>query len=201
MLDKIGQNLGKILVIILLIIVFLLGHQCGNKIWSKNDFKTHIDTTIVHTTDTIFSKDTVLKYAFKPGKIKRDTITKIIYLDSTQCNRIYIYQDSIITKDYNIYSKKHIQGILRYDTIGVKLKVPLRIYDTTKITIKKDSLIFRQDKYQIHVGLLASTKMLAPSIDLSINKCTYLVAYDPFNKQPIIGFKYRLFSWTPKKKK
>ena len=196
MLEKIKNNLSWLFIIICLIIIFFFGKSCGNK--SKEAVKTNV-ITIVQYKDTIFPKDTTIVYKLKLSKPIHDTILKLVYLDSSQCNRIYIYKDSIETKEYNIYSKAHIQGILRSLDLSVKLKVPLIIKDS--VIIKKDSLIFRPDKYQIQMGLLTSTKMIAPSIDLSINKCTYMIAYDPFNKQSIIGFKYRLFSWTSKKYK
>jgi hypothetical protein len=202
MLEKIGQNIGKIFLGIIIIAVFILGYQCGNnKNTSKTQLEAHTDTLIVHTTDTIFPKDTIVRFKIKPIKGKIDTLYKIVYLDSGACNRVYVYNDSIKTKDYDIYSKAHVQGLFRELDLDVRLKVPLRIYDTTKITIKDSIFITKSPKYQIYTGIIATPKMLAPTIDLSINKCTYSIGYDPFNKQPLIGFKYRLISWNPKKKK
>lgn len=196
MLEKIKNNLSWIFVIICLIIIFLLGKSCGNK--SKEVVPLKV-ITVIEYKDTIFPKDTIIVYSIRIGKPIHDTIIKPIYLDSSNCNKVYTYQDSLKTKEYNIYTRADVQGLLRDLKLSVKLKVPLIIKDS--VVIKKDSLIFKPNKYQIQVGLLTSTKMIAPSIDLSIDKCTYTIAYDPFNKQPIIGFKYRLFSWTPKKDK
>lgn len=202
MLEKIKNNLTLIFSGLLIILMFFLGYQCGNSKYSpKTDSKTITDTLTVVKSYTVYPKDTTLKFNLNKSKPKLDTIIKIVYLDSSECNRVYIYEDSIITKDYNVYSKAHIQGILRYDTIGVKLKVPLRIIDSVKTVIHKDSLIFKPYKYELHVGILASPNMLAPTLDLSINKSTYTLGYDPFNKQPIIGYKFRLISWTPKSKR
>lgn len=199
-MNKIKDNLLLIFAIIIMVSIFLLGKQCGSSNTFKNDLQPIRDTLIVTKVDTIHSKDTVLKYALKL-KFKVDTVIKPIYLDSTECNRIYVYEDSISTKDYTLYRKSHVQGRLRYDTTGVKLKVPLLVINSTTVTIKDSIFVDKPYKYEIHTGVVASPKFLAPTIDLSINKITYSVGYDPFNKQPIIGLKYRLIGWNPKKKK
>lgn len=198
-MSKIKDNLILIFGILIICIVFLLGKSCGNK-KSENILKPNI-TTITHYRDTIFPKDTIYVYNIKPGKSKivHDTAYKVVYMDSTECNTVRFYEDSTITDRYNIYSKKYIQGKFLTEARSVKLKVPLIIKDS--VVIKKDSLIFKPAKYEVKVGVLASFNMLAPVGELSINKCSYLLGYDPFNKQPIIGFKYRLFNWTPKNKK
>jgi len=202
MLEKIGKNIGKIFLGIIAIGLFIFGYQCGNNnnITSKNDSKTIVDTFTIHTTDTIKPEPKILWYPSKP-KIIIDTVTKPIYLDSSDCNRIYVYEDTIRTKDYDLYRKSHVQGILRYDTTGVKLKVPLMVTNSTTVTIKKDSLITHPYKYEIHVGILATPKMLAPMVELSVDKWSYSTGYDPFNKQPVIQVKYRIHGWAPKKKK
>ncbi len=202
MLEKIGKNLHKIFFIIVGILIFIFGYQCGGDTnSSKTQLEAHTDTFRVVTSYTVYPKDTTLKFNLNKSKPKIDTVVKIVYLDSSQCNRVLVYEDSIITKDYNVYSKKHIQGLLRFDTIGVKLKVPLRIIDSVKTTIRDSIFLTKSPKYQLQVGLLASPKMLTPTVDLSINRSTYSIGYDPFNKQPIIGYKFRLIGWTPKKRK
>lgn len=201
MLEKIGQNIGKIFLGIIAIALFIFGYQCGSsKTISKNDSKTHTDTFIVHTTDTVKPDPKIVYYASKP-KIRIDTIIKPVYLDSGACNRIYVYEDTIRTKDYDLYRKSYIQGKLRFDTTGVKLKVPLMVTNSTTVTIKKDSIISHPYKYEIHAGILATPKMLAPMLELSIDKWSYSAGYDPFNKQPVIQIKYRIAGWCPKNKK
>ena len=196
MWEKIKDNFNLIATVLIICIVFLWGKSCGTK-----EFKPEEPTviTITNYRDTIFPVDTFKVYDIKPGKRIHDTIYKPIYLDSTQCNKVFIYSDSIKTKEYDIYTKAHVQGLFKNLNLKVKLKVPLMIKDCT--IIKKDSLIYRPDKYELHAGIIVGLKILSPTIDLSIDRCTYSIGYDPFNKQPIIGFKYRLIGWTPKKRK
>lgn len=201
MFEKIGKNIGKIFLVIIAIGLFIFGYQCGSgNITSKNDFKTIIDTFKVHTTDTI-KPDAIVKWYPSKPKIRIDTVSIPIYLDSIDCNRIYVYQDTIKTKEYDLYRNMSLQGKLRYDSTGVKLKVPLMVTNSTTVTITKDSLITHPYKYEIHAGILATPKMLAPMVELSIDKWSYSAGYDPFNKQPVIQVKYRLHGWTPKFKK
>lgn len=201
MLEKIGKNIGKIFLGIIAISLFIFGYKCGSdNINPKTDSKTIVDTFIVKTTDTIKPEPKVLWYPSKP-KIRIDTVIKPVYLDSNECNRIYIYEDTIRTKDYDLYRKSHVQGRLIFDTMGVKLKVPLMIVNSTTVTIKKDSLIIHPYKYEIHAGGIVGFKVLAPVIEMSINKGTYGTGYDILNKSIIFTAKYRLFGWTPKKKK
>lgn len=197
MFKLILDKIELICAIIIIAIIFYLGKQCGSS--KTNKILPDKVVTITNYRDTIFPKDTFIVYKLKPSKPIHDTVEKPIYLDSTQCNRIYVYSDSVKTKEYDIYSKAHIQGILRNLNLKVKLKVPLKIHDST--IVKIDSLIYKPYKYEIHTGIIITPKIIAPMIDLSIDKCTYSIGYDPFNKYPVIGFKYRLLQWTPKHKK
>lgn len=201
MLENIGKNIGKIFLGIIAIAIFIWGYQWGSgRSTSKNDSKTIVDTFIVKTTDTIKPPAEIKWYPSKP-KIRIDTVIKPIYLDSSACNRVYVYEDTIRTKDYDLYRKSHIQGRLRFDTTGVKLKVPLMVINSTTVTITKDSLITHPYKYEIHAGILATPEMLAPMVELSVDKWSYSAGYDPFNKQPVIQVKYRIAGWCPKKRK
>ena len=196
MLDKIKDNFNLIGTVLIICIIFLWGKSCGTKEFKPEEPEI---ITITNYRDTIFPVDTFKVYDIKPGKKIHDIIYKPVYLDSTECNKVFLYSDSIKTKEYDIYSKAYVQGLFKNLNLKVKLKVPLMIKDCT--IIKKDSLIYRPDKYELHAGIIVGLKVLSPTIDLSIDKCTYSIGYDPFNKQPIIGFKYRLIGWTPKKRK
>ena len=197
MMTKISDKIELICAIIIIAIIFYLGKQCGSS--KTNEILPTKIVTVTNYRDTIFPKDTFIVYKLKPGKPVHDIVEKPIYLDSTQCNRVYVYSDSVKTKEYDIYSKAHVQGLFRNLDLKVKLKVPLEIHDS--IVVKIDSLIYRPYKYEIHTGVMVGTKSIIPTIDLSIDRSTYSLGYDPFNKQPIIGFKYKLVQWTPKHKK
>lgn len=197
MFKSISDKIELICAIIIIAIIFYLGKQCGSsKLIEPIPNKI---VTITNYRDTIFPKDTVIIYNLKPGKPVHDTIEKPIYLDSTQCNRVYVYSDSVKTKEYDIYSKAHIQGLFRNLNLKVKLKVPLEIHDST--VVKIDSLVYRPYKYEIHAGVMVGVKNIIPTVNLSIDRSTYSLGYDPFNKQPMIGFSYKLVQWTPKHKK
>jgi hypothetical protein len=194
MLKKIKDNLELICIVVIICIVFLLGKSCGNKVIKTLDPEI---ITITNYKDTIFPKDTVYEDKWHPSKPKHDTVW--IPFDSVDVNKILVYNDTIKKPEYEAYTETTVQGILRDMKLGIKLKVPLIIKDCT--LVKKDSLIYRPYKYEIHGGLVVGLTMLVPTIDLSIDRCTYSIGYNPFNRQPIIGFKYRLLGWTPKKRK
>lgn len=194
MLKKIKDNLKLICIVVIICIVFLLDKSCSNKVIKTLEPKV---VTITNYRDTIFPKDTVYESKWHPSKPKHDTVW--IPFDSVDVNKILVYNDTIKKLEYEAYTETTVQGILRDMKLGIKLKVPLMIKDCT--VVKKDSLIYRPYKYELHAGIIVGLKVLSPTIDLSIDKCTYSIGYDPFNKQPIIGFKYRLIGWTPKKRK
>jgi hypothetical protein len=190
------ENSLLIFVIIGIAIVFLLGRSCGKNRDSKV-LLPKIDTVVTHTIDTVFNKDTLYlnKFIFKYVP-KHDTMW--VPLDSVDCNNVLTYNDTIVKKEYDLYTQTTIQGILRSQITNVKLKVPLVIYDNTSTVIKKDSIIYLPSKYSLHGGLLVSTKMLSPVIMFSTDRVTYTLGYDPFNKTPILGYSFRI--WGSKKK-
>lgn len=196
-METIGKNLGKIFLLILGIALFLCGKSCGSKLIEPQETKV---VTITNYRDTIFPVDTFYSHEVIPGKprIIHDTVP-VYYLDSTSCNRYYIYDDTIRDSKYDVISRQVVQGRLSSSNIKIKLKVPLIIKDST--VVKIDSLIIRPYKYEIHAGILATPKMLAPMLELSVDKWSYSAGYDPFNKQPVIQVKYRIAGWCPKKRK
>ena len=196
MWSKIKENWKSIFIVIVICGVFLCGKSCGTKIIEPIEPKV---VTVTNYRDTIFPVDTFYSHTIIPGKprIIHDTVP-VYYLDSASCNRYYIYDDTIKDSNYDVISRQVVQGRLSSSNIKVKLKVPLIIKDST--VVKMDSLIYRPYKYEIHAGGIAGFKIMAPTVDLSIDKCTYGLGYDFINKSPVISFKYRLFGWTPKKK-
>lgn len=193
MLEKLGRNIGKIFLGIVAILLFLFGYQCGRDNTSKTDSKTITDTLIVHKVDTIRDTTTIVKIKTKPI-IKDSFIPDTIYKD---LNYVRTYENTYRDSNIVINSVDTVVGYQLAKILNYKLLVPYKIYDSTIVKITKDSLIFKPSKYELHIGLLASPKMLAPKLDISINRSTYSLGYDPFNKTPIIGYSYRL--WRSKK--
>lgn len=206
MFKKIKSNLGGIFIILIILLLFFISYKCGNKnIIISDSIKNTSDTISMHKRDTIFLKDTIIvfkdKLVSKPYPIYIDTNKiKLQPLDSLQLYRFFIYNDSIEDSNIKIYSKIVTRGkTLNSFKPSYKLKVPIVIIDSIK-TIIKDSIFItstKLSKYQLSVGFITSPQILAPMIDLSINRSTYSIGYDPFNKQPLIKYSFRL--WKSKK--
>lgn len=196
---KIKNNWKIISIIIIGLIVFLWGKSCGNKVIELQKPKV---VTVTNYRDTIFPKDTVIKFKDKlvPYPVYIDTNTYVPKpIDSLELNRFFVYNDSIENSNIKIYSKIVTQGkTLNSFKPSYKLKVPLVIKDSA--VVKQDSLVYRPYKYEIHAGGIVGFETVAVTADLSIDKCTYGFGYDFINKAPVISFKYRLYGWTPKKK-
>lgn len=199
MWTKIKDNWKVISIIIISLIVFLWGKSCGNKVIEPTEPKV---VTVTNYRDTIFPKDTVIKFKDKlvPYPVYIDTNTYVPKpIDSLDMSRFFVYNDSTEDSNIKIYSKIVTQGrTLNSFKPSYKLKVPLIIKDST--VVKQDSLIYKSYKYEIHAGGIVGFRTAAITADLSVDKCTYGFGYDFINKAPLISFKYRLFGWTPKKK-
>lgn len=202
MLEKIGQNIGKIFLGIIAIALFIFGYQCGSKNSNTPEVtKNTSDTTSTHKRDTILPKDTVFSFKDKPVPYPvyiHDTLEVLKPIDSLDLHRFFVYNDSIEDSNVKIYSKIVTQGkTLNSFKPSYKLKVPLVIIDSVTTTIRDSIFSTKLPKYQLSFGVVASPKMLAPIVDLTVNRSTYGVGYDPFNKQPIIKYSFRL--WKSKK--
>jgi hypothetical protein len=182
-------NFKVIFIILGIVTLFFLGKQCGNG--SKNDLKPLSDTIRIHTTDTIHDSTTVFK--MKEKRIfKHDTIFK--YIDTTKYSQIAqyrLYQDTIRDSNIVIFNHDTVLGYITSRSLSYRLLVPLKIYDSTKVTI--NNKVPTLPKYQLKVGLTVNPRGLSPNIDLSIKRNTYSIGYDPFNKIPYIGYKYTLW--------
>ncbi len=200
MWSKIKDNWNLIATVIIICIVFLWGKSCGNKVIEPTEPKV---VTIINYRDTIFPKDTIITFKDRPVPypVYIDTNTYISKpIDSLDMSRFFVYNDSTEDSNVKIYSKIVTQGrTLNSFKPSYKLKVPLIIKDST--VVKMDSLVYRPYKYEIHAGGIVGFKTLAPVVEMSINKATYGAGYDILNKSIIFTAKYRLFGWTPKKKK
>ena len=103
-------NLLTFIVVFLigLMIGLLLFKRCDNTITGENK----PITVIKHSRDTIWAKDTLYKFkSIKvPVKIKvTDTIYKVLPVDSSACNTVSLYKDSLIDSNIVIYYKDYIQ--------------------------------------------------------------------------------------------
>ena len=201
MWNKIKENWETIATVIIICIVFLWGKSCGSKVIEPQEPKV---VTVTNYRDTIFPPDTIINLPTKlvpyPVYVKDTTGLKPQPVDSLELNRFFIYNDSTEDSNVKIYSKIVTQGkTLNSFKPSYKLKVPLIIKDST--VIKMDSLIYKPYKYEIHAGGIVGFRTLAPVVEMSINKATYGAGYDILNKSIIFTAKYRLFGWTPKKKK
>lgn len=199
MWSKIKDNWNLIATMIIICIVFLWGKSCGNKTIEPTEPKV---ITVTNYRDSIFPKDTVITFKDKPVPYPvyiHDTTLIPQPVDSLELNRFFVYNDSTEDSNVKIYSKIVTQGkTLSSFKPSYKLKVPLIIKDST--VVKQDSLVYRPYKYEIHAGSIVGFKVLAPVVEMSINKATYGAGYDILNKSIIFIVKYRLFGWTPKKK-
>lgn len=178
---------------IIILAAFILGTQTCNNI-PKNDLKPITDTLVIHKSDTLRDTTTIFKFKEKP-------VFRYIVLneeiDSLKYKEVYkkrayhdIYRDSnqVVTIDDTII------GYLLGRKVDYQLFVPLRIYDTTRMTITKQIPIVKKPNFQFGVGILANRTNIYGMIDINIKRVTYTIGYDPFNKREIVGLKYTLFS-------
>jgi len=172
-----------------LMLIFLLGRNCGNIANTQN--KPNTDTLILHKVDTI--RDTIRVFKFK-----EKVIFKPLLIDKPIDTTVYsnirqyrLYKDTLRDSNIVIYNHDTVLGYLASRSLSYKLLVPLKIYDSTKVIITKE--IPKLPKYQLKIGLNATPKSLYPALDLTIKRNTYSAAYDPFNKIPMVGYKYTIW--------
>jgi hypothetical protein len=183
-------NLELVATIIIICLAFFLGKDCSSK-KEIQVLKPLIET--IHTTDTVFAKDTFITYVYKPKFItKYDTV--FIPLDSVNCDKVIDYTDTIKSAEYEIINTGIVQGVLRQLETKVKLKVPLIIRDSVFVT--KDTTVYKPNTFNAYLGLVTSFKTLSPVLDLNYKDMSYTLGYDILNKNAIIGIKYRIFKST-----
>lgn len=177
-------NLLTFIVVFLigLIIGLLLFKRCDNTITRENK----PITVIKHSRDTIWAKDTLYKFkSIKvPVKIKvTDTIYKVLPVDSSACNTVSLYKDSLIDSNIVIYYKDYIQGVLRSKDMSYKLKVPLRIIDS----IKTKETITIKPKFNISLGSIVGVNMIAPGIKVRYKRNEFGINYNIISPIPQNG--------------
>lgn len=144
------------------------------------------DTTVIYSSDTIWAKDTL--YVYKKTPSLTDSIF-IYNTDSTMCNYIREYKDTIEDSNMVIFTDDLVQGRLIESGFSYKLKIPIKIIDSVTTTITKTNI----EKYSISVGALGSTKQLTPILIFNKKDLYLQGGYDIVNKTPVLGIGYKIF--------
>lgn len=180
------QWFKDIVIVVLLIVSFVIVLL---KVEHCNPIKNQIvgsDTIMEYSSDTIWSKDTL--YVYK----KTPTLTDSIFIyntDTSICNYIREYKDTIEDTNIVIFTDDLIQGILIESGFSYKLKIPIKITDSVTTTITKTNI----EKYSISVGALGSTKQLTPILIFNKKDLYLQGGYDIVNKTPVLGIGYKIF--------
>lgn len=175
--------IGCLVVIFILVLTKL--EKCDRVSIDTNPIKP--DTVTVHTSDTVYPEPIIIEYW------KTATVTDSIYVyepDSTLCNYVREYQDTIDDTNITIYTTDIIKGKLLESKLSYKLKIPIKIIDSVKTTITNTI----EPKYQIYGGIQGGYKSFGPYIDFTKNKLQVGIGYDLYNKSPQIRVGYRLFN-------
>ncbi len=179
------------------IIVILLLRECRGIVNTYIDInKPNTDTVveISHTSDTIWTKDTIYKIVPKKVFIPVvDTFWKPLPIDTNDFFRVFVSRDTFKTKELDLFTETHYQGLLRQIKPSYKLKVPIRIVDSVKVTTTVTNTVTTPCVFQVHVGVLVSSQLLAPEVGVSYKRHTFKVGYNLQNKFPTLGYSYTIF--------
>lgn len=159
--------------------------QCQND--PEKEYITKTDTvtttTVVHDTVTVHKPKLVHDTAFVVYDVDRDRfihdeLYKMRFYERTyrDTNMIIRVQDSIV-------------GYLMDRNVAYRILLPIKRVDSVFIT--KSSV--KPFKYEIKGGLDLTKTNAFISTDLEVNRHTFQVGYDPFNKQAKLGYKYTIF--------
>ncbi len=187
-------NFKYIFIGVAIVLAFVLGNQCSNG--SKSDLKPITDTFYVHTSDTIYPP-------LKPITMPYKKVIEYVYIKSPshaldsltyqELNQWRLYSSTLSDSNLVLYIENTIQGFHRGRSVNYRLKVPLMIRDSVKMTITKQIPIPVLPNWQIGAGALVTPKGISFMVDYSKNRNTFILGYDPFNKVPTIGYKRILF--------
>lgn len=172
---------------------------CGyNSLKEYNSLKKPINEpkeVIKVTHDTVWSKaDTIYSFETKKKFIYLiDTVYKPVLVTSEECNKTKLSIDTLDNSQITIYDSIYYQGILRKKHTAYKLKVPLMITDSVFIAVPKPIV----PEYQVNAGLAVGSNLLAPTVAVTKGRHTVGLGYNVQNKQPIVEYKFRL--WSSKK--
>lgn len=173
------------------IIILLLLKECKSVINTITNPVKPIKDSVVHKTDTIWAKDTVI--VFKPKRVfvpqPADTFWKPSPVDTSICHRVFVSRDTFSNKDVDIFTETHYQGLLREIKPSYKLKVPIKIIDS--ITVYKPTLY--PPKFQLGGSVIIGKNIIAPEISGSINRSNFGIGYNILDKSPTIRYSYTIF--------
>lgn len=192
MFQKIKDYLLFGLTLGLLVWIFLTMRSCEK---SKIGLNTGHDTVTVikHSVDTIFPDPKII-HDLKIVKIpvpRIDTVFKPVYMDSAMCNRIYVYQDSVIDSNLVWRYKAYTQGVLRDLKSNYTLKVPLKIIDSVKVT----TTIVKRPRFALYGGLVASKGIVAPIGEVGLKRISVGLGLNLIGSPtPVFSFKYLILS-------
>ena len=170
-------------------LAFILGKSCSP------DCPKVIETITTHKTDTIWG-DTITKVKLKPYKV-HDTIIKSvpIPLDSNELAEFFkmrgyntTYRDSNI--EVEVYNE--VVGYKIAENINYRLLKPLIIRDSI-FTLNTIEGPVKAPKYVLGIGADFTPKNLYLGAQLGVKRNNFDLAYDPFNKQVKIGYRYTIF--------
>lgn len=182
----------KILYITILILLILLMFTCGKQVNCSKPDKIKKDSIITERTDTIWMKDTIIKFEYK-------TVTKPIVVYKNPI--IEVCDDSIreYTGEFNdsnltVYSSSKTKGKLLENEIKYKLKIPLKIIDSVFV---KTSITEIKKTRKVLVGINAQFYPIEPHISPIIiyqdkKDRLYNLQYDVMTGGVSFGFSTKL---------
>ena len=186
-------------IVIVVLLLFLVWGKCGGTVepqdinvvtYTDTTYSTHIDT--IEFIDTIYKTKTKLLYTYI-DEIPEDSSKLYTFetylndslLDGDLSTKIKVKDDSamLISQNFN-YTPKFPKYIYQTDSVFIHDSTVTTIYDT------KPKLMVGLD---IVFGNATKQGTIMPNIGLELRGNTILEAgYDPFNKQVMIGAKYKL---------
>lgn len=122
--------------------------------------------------NTVFKRDTVIKYVYGAGKAKR------------VINKIYRVRDTVTVSDtFIVFRDKNIDLEVNH----INSDTPIVNYRIKEVTIKDTIIIKQPYKNTFGAGAVTSVRSFTPVVTYSTKNCNFLGGYDVINKQPNFG--------------
>ena len=193
--EKTTKYKNYIILGLILIIGILFMFKTCKPVPIKTEYQDNIITE--HHYDTIYHKDTIIKFKtiFYP---KVDSVIKIQYkVDSNLCHFERIYNDTLRNSQLDIYNRSKVIGLLETNSISYKLKVPIIIKDSIIVT----KTVVHPNKVNLYgiVGIDGGMSYLNGrcGLGMNLNNKFLGVYYMPFSRG--IGIDVGLKLWGSKK--